>query len=210
MNNHKVINLFPVPIIQISFDRHDEYHFEDVEKSVKLPEGWKVPVNSSFPKILDDDTFISPIIRDCLIIDLTKCIKNTFDELNIPSNIFIDGFWYNIYHDNQGQEEHDHLADVGIPNAFWSGIYYNKNASSTIFTRSDNMYKTQLFEGYETSGLWEAFDKTYHTEANDGDIVLFPPYLEHYVKSEDRHKNNMRLTFTFNVGLFTNFGKSLF
>ena len=43
MNNHKVINLFPVPIIQIEFDKHHEYYFEDIEKIVNLPEGWEDP-----------------------------------------------------------------------------------------------------------------------------------------------------------------------
>jgi hypothetical protein len=206
----ELINLFPVPVIQIPFDRHDEYYFEDIEKSVNLPEGWRIPLNSTFPRIPDDDSFISPIVRDCLIIDLTKCIKTVFDEMNIPSDIFIDQFWYNIYHDNQGQEEHDHLADVGLTNSFWSGIYYNKNASPTVFTRPDSIYKTQLFDGYETSAICKSFDRRYHTEAKNGDIVLFPPYLDHYVKSEDRHKDSMRLTFTFNLGLFVDSGEKKF
>jgi hypothetical protein len=202
MNNHKVINLFPVPIIQIEFDKHHEYYFEDIEKIVNLPEGWEVSVNSTFPKILDNDKFISPIIRDSLIIDLTKCIKNVFESLKIPSNIYMDNFWYNIYHDNQGQEIHDHLGDVGTEISFWSGIYYNKNASSTTFVRPDKIYKTQLFDNCEDSIIAESYFSKYHTEVKDGDIVLFPPYLDHYVNSQDWHENNMRLTFAFNLNTF--------
>lgn len=202
MNNHKVINLFPIPIIQIEFDKHHEYYFEDVEKTVNLPEGWEIPVNSSFPKILDDNKFISPIIRDCLIIDLTKCIRKVFESLNIPSNIYLDNFWYNIYHDNQGQETHDHLGDVGTEISCWSGIYYNKNASPTTFVRPDKIYKTQLFDNCEGSLIAESYFSKYHTEVKDGDIVLFPPYLEHYVNSQGWHENNMRLTFAFNLNIF--------
>jgi hypothetical protein len=196
---HKILNIFPVPLIQIKFDKHENYYFEDIEKSVNMPESWQVPLNSSFPEIPDDDKFISPIIRDCLIIDITKCVKKVFAELNLPTEVHIDDFWYNIYHGNQGQEPHDHLGDVGSLLPFWSGIYYNKNSSSTCFIRSDKMYKTQCFPESNNSKLSGSFDEKYFSEVNDGDILLFPPYLDHCVMSESWHENNMRLTFAFNI-----------
>jgi hypothetical protein len=200
--SHQVLNIFPVPLIQIEFDKHDEYYFEDIEKSVNLPEGWEVPLNSTFPEIPNNDSFITPIVRDSLIIDLTKCIKKVFEKLNLPTEIYIDDFWYNIYHEDQGQEEHDHLGDVGEYNAFWSGIYYNKNASPTCFIRSDRMYKTQSFPESDVSDLSISFDRKYFSNVKDGDILLFPPYLEHYVMSQPWHKDNMRLTFAFNICRF--------
>jgi hypothetical protein len=200
--DHKVINLFPVPIIQIEFDKHHKYYFEDIEKSVNIPEGWEKPLNSTFPDIPDDNNFISPIVRDCLKIDLLKCIKSVFKQLTIHSNIYIDEFWYNIYHDNQGQELHDHMGSAHGDNAFWSGIYYNKNASPTVFIRPDKIYKTQSFENCENSAISESFCHQYSTEVKDGDIILFPSYLDHYVQSQSWHKNNMRLTFSFNINIF--------
>jgi hypothetical protein len=200
--NHKVINLFPVPIIQIEFDKHHKYYFEDIKKSVNLPDGWEMPLNTTFPKILNDDNFISPKVRDCLMIDLIKCIRTVFKQLNLPSDIYLDNFWYNIYHDNQGQEVHDHLGDVGTDISFWSGIYYNKNASPTTFIRPDKLYKTQSFENSENSTIAESLYHKYETEVKDGDIILFPPYLDHGVESKSWHKNNMRLTFSFNINIF--------
>jgi hypothetical protein len=200
---YQVLNIFPVPLIQIKFDKHNDYQFEDIEKSVNLPEGWVMPLNSSFPEIKDNDPFISPIIRDKLIIDITKCVKNTFKNLNLPTNIYIEDFWYNIYHDNQGQEEHDHLGIVGERITYWSGIYYNKNSSPTCFIRSDRLYMTQGFPESNDSLLSYCFDKKYFSEVEDGDILLFPPYLEHYIISEPQHKTNMRLTFAFNIDRFT-------
>lgn len=200
--DHKIINLFPIPIIQIKFDKHQKYYFEDIEKSVNLPDGWQMPLNTTFPKILDNDNFISPIVRDSLMIDLIKCISPVFKQLNLPSAIYLDNFWYNIYHDNQGQEVHDHLGDVGTDISFWSGIYYNKNASPTTFIRPDKLYKTQSFENSEDSTIAESLYHKYETEVTDGDIILFPPYLDHYVESQSWHKNNMRLTFSFNINIF--------
>jgi hypothetical protein len=201
---HKILNLFPIPIIQTKFDKHQDYYFEDVEKTVNLPDGWEIPLNTSFPNIEDNDKFISPVLRDTLIIDLTKCIKKVLSELNIPNNIYIDDFWYNIYHDGQGQELHDHLGDVGSINLFWSGVYYNKNASPTCFFRPDRMYKTQLFPESEDSDISGSYFRKYCPQVEDGDILLFPSYLEHKIESKSWHKDNMRLTFTFNVNRFKN------
>jgi hypothetical protein len=202
MSSYNIINIFPTSLIQIEFDNHHNYIFEDIDKSVNKPDGWEMPLNCSFPHIRDDDPFISPIVRDNLIIDLTKCIKKVFRELDIPDLIYIDDFWYNIYHDNQGQEIHDHLADSGIQIPFWSGIYYNKNSSSTCFIRSDRMFKTQYFKNCTESAISEAFDAKYCPEVKDGDIILFPSHLEHSIRSEDWHTTSMRLTFAFNINLF--------
>ena len=35
----------------------------------------------------------------------------------------------------------------------------------------------------------------------DGDILLFPPHLEHSVQSKPENKNKMRMTFSFNIGI---------
>jgi hypothetical protein len=204
MIQHKIINLFPISIIQIEFDKHHEYNFSNIEKKVCKPDAWECSVNTSFPEILDNDSFISPITRDCLIIDITKCIKKVFNQLNLTSDIYIDEFWYNIYHDNQGQEIHDHLGGALTRTPFWSGIYYNKNSSPTTFIRPGKLYKMQSYSGCGESLLSSSFSERYHTEVKDGDIILFPPYLDHHVESKECHKDNMRLTFSFNVDLFKN------
>lgn len=202
MIHHKVINIFPISIIQIEFDKHHKYNFSDIEKKVHKPSSWERPLNTTFPNILDDDIFISPIVRDCLLIDITKCIKKVFNQLNLASDIYIQDFWYNIYHDNQGQEIHDHLGGALVSNPFWSGIYYNKNSSPTVFIRPGKLYKMQSNSGEGDSILSPSFFGRYKTEVKDGDIILFPPYLDHFVESEEWHKDNMRLTFSFNVDIF--------
>jgi hypothetical protein len=208
--NYNVINLFPVPIIQIKFDNHNEYQFPDIEKSVNKPKSWERPLNTTFPSIKDDDSFVPNITRDCLMIDITKCIKKTFKQLNLLTDIYLEDFWYNIYHDNQGQEIHDHIGSVFTINPFWSGIYYNKNSSPTTFIRPGKSYKMQTYEGCEESNLADAFMEIYKTKVEDGDIILFPPYLDHYIETENRHKDNMRLTFSFNIGVFKNVDEKSF
>jgi len=200
-NNFEMIVLFPVPLLKIKFKHHYKYNFPEVEKKDQKPNGWVDSVHTTFDNISDDDSLVPPIVRDSLKRDLKSSIVEVFQELNFPTTIEFPQLWYNIYHDNQGQELHDHLSLVGHPVIFWSGIYYNKNASPTQFCRSDKLYQTQLFNGYQESALGSCLATAQRQPVEDGDILLFPPYLEHTVKSQPHHKDKMRMTFSFNIAL---------
>ena len=200
--NYEMLGLFPVPLIVIKFKDHHKYDFPEVEKKDNKPYNWVDSVNTSFPIIKDDDPIISPVVRDNLKRDLKDSIVEVFRQLNFPTNIDFLELWYNIYHDNQGQEKHDHVSHVGQTVPFWSGIYYNKNASPTEFFKCNStITDTQKFDGYRESALASCLAKSVSPDAKDGDILLFPPYLKHSVKSKPQHKNEMRMTFSFNITL---------
>ena len=200
--NYEMLGLFPVPLIVIKFKDHHKYDFPEVEKKDNKPYNWVDSVNTSFPNIKDDDPVISPVVRDNLKKDLKDSIVEVFRQLNFPTNIDFLELWYNIYHDNQGQEKHDHSSHVGQTVPFWSGIYYNKNASPTEFFKCNStITDTQKFDGYRESALASCLAKSVSPDAKDGDILLFPPYLKHSVKSKPQHKNEMRMTFSFNITL---------
>ena len=201
MIDFNVLALFPIPIIKFRFKEHDKYFFNDIEKQVNLPKGWIVPLNSTFPNIPDDDLLVPSEVREQMILDLTKDIDEVLIQLKCPLNYYFSDFWYNIYHDNQGQETHNHLAVPGHKAIYWSGVYYNKNASPTKFYRPNKMYSTQLFPGYEDCELHDFYYSDFSPSVEDGDVLLFPPYFEHSVTSYDYHKDNMRMTFSFNLTL---------
>jgi len=200
-NNFEMIGLFSVPLLKIKFKDHYKYNFPEVEKKDKKPDAWTRSVNTTFPFIEDDDPLVPHVLRERLKKDLYDSIVETFEQINLPTNIDFLQLWYNIYHDNQGQEAHNHLSEVGSPLPFWSGVYYNKNASPTEFFRSDTPYQTQRFHGYEKSGLAPCLIPSFCLNVEDGDIILFPPYLDHSVESQPQHKNSMRMTFSFNIDL---------
>ena len=201
-NNFEMIGLFPVPFLRIKFKDHYKYNFAEVEKRDQKPEGWVDSLHTTFPNIPDDDRVVPPMVRDSLKRDLKTSIVDVFRELNLPTNIEFQELWYNIYHDNQGQEKHSHLAYVGQSAPFWSGVYYNKNASPTKFFNDNSMINTQKFRGFEETALSTCLVEGYFPPVEDGDIVLFPPYLPHSVASKFEHKNKMRMTFSFNIFLF--------
>ena len=199
--NFETIGLFPVPIIKIKFKDHHKYYFAEVEKKDQKPDAWVDSVHTAFPNILDDDLIVPSMVRDSLIGDLKSSIVEVFQQLNIPTNIEFPQLWYNIYHDNQGQEKHNHLSGVGQLVPFWAGIYYNKNPSSTKFFNSNSISATQRWEGYAQSPLQVCLSENCSPFVEEGDIILFPPYLQHSVQSEPQHKDKMRMTFSFNITL---------
>ena len=197
--NFETLGLFSIPIIKIKFKDHYKYNFPEVEKKDKKPDNWTRSVNTTFPFIEDDDLIVPPIVRDSLMKDLKDAIVDVFREINLPTNIDFMTLWYNIYHDNQGQEKHNHFSQVGQPVPFWSGIYYNKNASPTTFFNNNFMIKTQEFDGFEETDLSSCLAEACFFPVEDGDIILFPPYLPHGVESTPAHQNKMRMTFSFNI-----------
>ena len=199
--NFETLGLFPIPIIKIKFKDHYKYNFPEVEKKDKKPDNWTRSVNTTFPFIEDDDLIVPPIVRDSLMKDLKDAIVDVFQELNFPTTIDFPQLWYNIYHDNQGQEKHTHFSQVGYPVPFWSGIYYNKNASPTKFFNTNDMRETQQFNGWEESKIAPCLAEACFFPVEDGDIILFPPYLPHGVESTPAHQNKMRMTFSFNIAL---------
>ena len=203
LKNFETIGLFPVPVIKIKFKDHYKYNFPEVEKKDKKPDSWVESLHTTFPYIPDDDLIVPPMVRDSLMRDLKDVVVEVSQELNIPTNIYLLQLWYNIYHDNQGQERHNHLCGVGNSPSLWSGVYYNKNASPTQFFRSDSSYQTQIFDEYKQSALAPCLSPCVAPSVEDGDILLFPPYLDHCVLSEPYHRDNMRMTFSFNINLTT-------
>ena len=204
-NNFEMIGLFPVPLLKIKFKDHYKYNFPEVEKKDKKPDIWIKSLNTTYPYIPDDDLIVPPTVRDSLMRDMKDAIVDVFEPLNLPTNIGYNNFWYNIYHDNQGQEKHNHLGHIGQPTTFpfWSGVYYNKNSTPTTFYRDGGIYRTQLFDGVQNTALGECLTHIAAPSVEDGDILLFPPYLQHAVESKPHHKNKMRMTFSFNITLIS-------
>jgi len=195
MRLHKV---FYVPIFTFKFDKHSSYQFPDIEKQDSRPKGWTTPVNSTFPVIPDNDLLVPSSVRDSMMRDLKEQIKKLFYMHGIPDKFDFVDFWYNSYHENQGQEPHTHLTGCMSVTPYWCGIYYNKGFTPTTFFRPDSNNRSHQFP-YNGGEFKEYFADTLQPNLSDGDVILFPPYLKHCVDLTT--SANMRLTFSFNLQL---------
>ena len=63
------------------------------------------------------------------------------------------------------------------------------------------MRETQQFKGWEESKISQCLAEACLFPVEDGDIILFPPYLPHGVESIPAHEDKMRMTFSFNINL---------
>ena len=198
--DYEIKGLFAVPVISIKFEQHEKYsNLPIMAKKTVKPPGWTVPLNTSYPNIISDDDFISMEKVKELKSDIKTTIDSVFKEINISTDYWIQSFWYNIYHNHQGQEPHSHLG-VLVP--YWCGIYYNKNASSTVFCKESGVHVVHKVPDWENSSqLIPFFTPIGGFSVAEGDILLFPPYLNHYVPMQEGidSDDKMRVTFSFNL-----------
>jgi hypothetical protein len=131
--------------------------------------------------------------------DLKEQIKKLFYMHGIPDKFDFVDFWYNSYHDNQGQEPHTHLTGCMSVTPYWCGIYYNKGSTPTTFFRPDSNNRVHQFP-HQGPEFKEYFADSLQPGVSDGDVILFPPYLQHCVDLQS--SASMRLTFSFNLQLY--------
>lgn len=194
-------SLFPTPLIKFKFTKHYLYHFEEVPKSVSKPETWVTPLNTSFGLEGGDD-FLSLEKKEKLEKHLKNDIDEVFTRLKIPIQYTIQALWYNIYHDNQGQETHDHISGVEAKSPYWCGVYYNKGTTPTSFVRPYAIHHTTRhpeYISYPDCPMYKFYNDIESPIIEPGDIIMFPAWLMHYVDVGDECKDNMRLTFSFNL-----------
>ena len=130
--------------------------------------------------------------------DLGNQISSNLSEYNLPNKFKIKHFWYNVYHDAQGQEPHTHLNGCMAKNPYWCGIYYNKGSTPTTFLNPNTVNRVHKFP-HNSNEFQDIHSDTIKPTITDGDVILFPPYLEHCV--ELTTSDTMRMTFSFNIFL---------
>ena len=81
-------------------------------------------------------------------------------------------------------------------------MYFAKNClpKQFRFHRTDLSLWTQGMFDFSKSPLEKYYKPRYDTMFSDGDVILFPPHLQHSVKvTEPLNVDNQRLTFAFNL-----------
>lgn len=196
--------VFPIPILYKPFSKHKKWNknFENFDHVDRRPGTWTTPVNTSFPEIKPDDPYVSVEDRDGMSSDLLMDVKSMMRDFHVTDDIYFSEFWYNAYYQGQGQEPHDHLSEVNY-NAFWSGVYFCKGCfpGSFTLTRRDQSVRLQQYVDWSKSDpqLGQYYQNIMQPPIKDGDLILFPPHVLHAVTVDERNKDNMRLSFSFNV-----------
>lgn len=188
-----ILYKFPTPFVyRIMNPNHDQMKDTLVSQILSLventdlstPETWNCSVTSSFNKrvqFLETTDIVKTLVFDP-IDKLMKC------DVVIPFNIrqvHLQHIWFNVYEPGQYQEVHTH-KNYNVSkntNIIFSGIYVlsldEKNPTSFYNLSSSTM-----------------FQKEYHaTDIREGEIVIFPSCLPHYVNPCQKR----RITISFNI-----------
>jgi uncharacterized protein (TIGR02466 family) len=173
---------------------------ENVQKFPSLkPQDWDCDVHTNFnaPKMQLDPGVLGAIYR--------KYLQDFWVEGKFGlANMHIQQPWYNSYAQNQFQEFHGHL-----PNDF-SAVHYivfdEKEHQATTFI-NPNPTLSQALQVYRAPLLTKCLPgapehSCYQTsftpqDVRQGDLIIFPSYLNHYVKPNMSTKK--RVTISFNL-----------
>lgn len=138
--------------------------------------------------ILDEQLIINSIFK--VYNNMLQCLLNdrSIDEkeLGYFTNSYVDDLWYNYYQPGENQEVHEH-----IPNMF-SGIY--------LLELSGEVNNTVWYNGGSNVFLCDStmtFGQKRSIESNitEGNIIIFPSALPHYVPNTKSKK----VTLSFNI-----------
>ena len=195
--------LFPTPVLLTKIERHEEH------KARVLPvleQKFKDSPNQSAPWATMEHTWTTFEKDSGLNIWDEQFQKTVHDFLNYLQGNPIDfeftvDSWLNIHDSNMYMEQHQHGGSVV------SGIYYlqldkDKDYPATFMNPSDKGIEDWGLKGTNFFPNNEAFVlSTYPNYLNieEGDLILFPSYLTHFVKRSRAQHDKLRVSYAFNV-----------
>jgi hypothetical protein len=207
------IPIFPVSIFQSSVrdnSRIQELVYPMIKKSSgkhdNPPDGW---LTNKLITSFNDDDFNESIISDD---GPNKEIKDQYIEVmgsffNTSFECEIKDIWYNYYIDQEYQESHTHFGDYNDPNHYACVHFLSFNPEIHSPLTFEDPLKLVRSTSHEMTGFSGYSDK-FRVNAKQGDLVMFPAYLEHEVKAGPPTPEYPRITISFNVKI-TKFGDDI-
>jgi hypothetical protein len=155
----KVDNIFPNLIATKTLD---------LSKLKIIGKKFTKTFESNIQTTLIGDTLFDVSSMNYLNINLTDLLSYLLKPYCKNFVFNVDYIWINKYNKKDYQGSHVHPSDFSFI------IYYKVNKSHTVF----NSPIKKLLEIFDS----KIFDKDYEPNSKQGDIIIFPSYLEHWVK----------------------------
>lgn len=201
----EVYGLFQVPIIKQKCKNQEQikkYLLDDIypgeEKAKSNLIGTDVYTDYDNKENALDQKFINPLYSDN-IMELLSDMKFSSD---VNWHVNLDS-WYNFSRKGGWQHVHDHVG--GPLQVQWSGIHYavfdNEEHESTNFQNPQAAMIRSLWPTNEKQNVPQYCDDLDTAiKVEEGDIIWFPPYLNHYFKEQKSDK--LRCTVAMNLTVF--------
>lgn len=196
------LQLFPVNIFHGSVP--DNQKLKDIlipeinrtKTNLITPDSWFT--NHLVTSFAHDDVnaaiFNDPQIRSELQKQYTHVIQSFLNEKEWGIDIL--SMWYNCYENGEYQESHCHISCVNsVHFACVHFLSFDPEFHSPL-TLIDPLAKLRS-HSVELS----RYSEKVPFECNEGDLVMFPSYLDHEVKASNPTPGNPRITVSFNFKL---------
>ena len=210
MNPYRKV-LFPIHIFQAHI-KENELIKEELSHAIenyrdkgdsKVPEGW---LTDNLLTSFDADNFNLKLFSESQVTQrlYEKYILKFFDR---PTKVNVLDMWFNYYSDGEYQEVHTHVQ----PNMFslrphFSCIHYLKFDPEVhqpvVFNDPIGILRQTNSIELDSNN----YDHKYEPQLREGSIIMFPPYLEHYVPKSEPTPDNPRISVAFNI-ILTEYGE---
>ena len=167
-------------------------------EGANIPDGW-LPDNllTSY----DADNFNFELFSKSEVTQrlYEKYVLRFFDK---PTKVNVLDMWFNYYSNGEYQESHTHIQpDMFVERTHFSCIHYLKFDPEvhqpTVFC--DPLAIIRRTNSIELDS--NNYNERYEPQVREGSIIMFPPYLEHYVPKSNPTPDNPRITVAFNIVL---------
>ena len=140
----------------------------DLSKLNIVANKFKKTFESDVKTSINTETLLDKDSMNYLNIELTTILSHLLKPYCKNFVFKISGLWINKYEDKDYQGSHVHPSDFSFI------VYYKTNKSHTVF----NSPFKNLLETIDN----QFFEKQYEPKLNKDNVIVFPSYLEHWVK----------------------------
>ena len=210
MNPYKKV-LFPIHIFQAHI-KENELIKEELSHAIenyrdkgdsKVPEGW---LTDNLLTSFDANNFNFKLFSESQVTQrlYEKYILKFFDR---PTKVNVLEMWFNYYSNGEYQEVHTHVQpDMFAPRPHFSCIHYLKFDPEVhqpvVFNDPIGILRQTNSIELDSNN----YNDEYEPQLREGSIIMFPPYLEHYVPKSEPTPNNPRISVAFNI-ILTEYGE---
>ena len=210
MNPYKKV-LFPIHIFQAHI-KENELIKEELSHAIenyrdkgdsKVPEGW---LTDNLLTSYDADNFNFKLFTESQVTQrlYEKYILKFFDR---PTKVNVLDMWFNYYSNGEYQEVHTHMQpNMFLARPHFSCIHYLKFDPEVhqpvVFNDPIGILRQTNSIELDSNN----YNDKYEPQLREGSIIMFPPYLEHYVPKSEPTPNNPRISVAFNI-ILTEYGE---
>ena len=191
----------------------NEFNSRIIDNNSIITDSWSnCNVRSSF--------FNNELVLNCLSVDFNGIFsKKILDEMKffftelekldenrnrIDVELIISKIWYNKYNYGDFQEIHDHSGQGDGIRSFYSFVYIFKSTNKDCDAQLvfDNP-RGNFFRNMAISEIVKIYnyDTKYIPELNEGELIIFPSHMKHYVSCH-KNKDDNRITISGNISTY--------